>query len=318
MWQYTTETIINSNKGNFPSDTDKVRVAWVASNGKPATGANDSDTLIIDGVGSFIKKYIANVYRADYVASVNDSATVTLKTAATAGEVLELNVTLTEEGRVSSIMQNALLTHSKPLHYEIVSTGVNAKDAEAFAKLINKDMALTDFDFFEASASEAVLTLKAKDCYTRFKEITLVKPEKAPVGSAGALLGYNNYVATDATVAITKGTLGQGTVAHPSKDLRIPTQSNLNPFGPDTGGKPVPGGEYVQYLIEYETPRCHVSPSVMGSVGEISRTSHVLFVEKTGAKAVMDLLDALVASGNKVSSITTAPTAPKQTPGSVQ
>lgn len=328
MWQYTTETIINSNKGNLVGESGaKVRACVYGQDGaaKAAVTA-ETDTLIIDGVNTFLVKYIKGLHKCAYSPAVPAELTVDLsKATPTKDSVLRLTVVLTEEGRVSSIMKNAYLFNSKPFHYEVVSTGTAATDADNLAALINKDMSKTDFDFFTATAAAGVITLTAKDCHIRFKadEVTLVEAGAAPSGSANALLGFHNYaVIPNVTVKLVKaGSLGQGTVEHLIKDLRIPTRANLDPFGPDFGGRPVPGGEYIQYLIEYETPRNHVAGGVMGSVGEISRTSHVLFVEKTAASAVATILDSIPTGGVATLDTVTAgvaPTVAKQTPGSVQ
>ena len=331
MWQYTTETIINSNKGNLVGvGGKKVRVCVYDQEGNAKAAVTKetakTDTLIIDGVNTFLVKYIKGLHKCAYSPAVPAVLTVNLSGATLkAGSVLRLTVVLTEEGRVSSIMQNAYLFNSKPFHYEVVSTGTAATDAKNLAALINKDMGKTDFDFFTATDAAGVITLTAKDCHIRFKEdeVTLVEAGAAPTGSAVALLGFHNYAAVPGVVVTldTKGSLGQGTVEHLIKDLRIPTRANLDPFGPDFGGRPVPGGEYIQYLIEYETPRNHVAGGVMGSVGEISRTSHVLFVEKTAAQEVATILDSIKTGGIATLDTVTAgvaPTVAKQTPGSVQ
>ena len=331
MWQYTTETIINSNKGNLVGvGGKKVRVCVYDQEGNAKAAVTKetakTDTLIIDGVNTFLVKYIKGFHKCAYSPAVPAVLTVNLSGATLkAGSVLRLTVVLTEEGRVSSIMQNAYLFNSKPFHYEVVSTGTAATDADNLAALINKDMGKTDFDFFTATAAAGVITLTAKDCHIRFKadEVTLVEAGAAPSGSAEALLGFHNYAAVPGVVVTldTKGSLGQGTVEHIINDLRIPTRANLDPFGPDFGGRPVPGGEYIQYLIEYETPRNHVAGGVMGSVGEISRTSHVIFVEKTAAQDVATILDSIKTGGIEPFDEVTvgvAPTVAKQTPGSVQ
>lgn len=287
MFQYTTETIINSDSGNL---TGKKRAGFInASTGVfSQTYAADSQ-FVIDGVGSFKPKYIKCISVVPYKEASNQEVLLTVPKKA-AGDVLRLAVTLREEGRASSLIQNAYLRKQKPFFYEIVSKGEADEDAKALAALIKKEMGMTDFDYFEATANGADITFAAKDEYIRFVNVELVKviPFNANAQTGQALLGFQNYevVASmkydpKASDPIGKeGSLGQGTVEHLIKDLRIPTNASINPFAADHGGLPIPGGEYAQWLIEYETPRAHVAASVMGSVGEVSRTSHVLFVEK--------------------------------------
>ena len=299
MWQYTTETIINSNKGNLDGGVRALIVNKDGSTSGSASGAELSDeaTLLIDGVGSFIKKYVKRVTKYAYRAAANEVVEITIPTvtADNAG-VWRLTVAVREEGRAGSMVQDAYLHHSKPFHFEVAVAA--ADDAvEAFVKVIKKTLALSDFKFFSASKDSAKLVLTAADSHIRFlvDGIRVDKVDLAtPASKAAGITGWENYVSvlTTAPSVKTKGDCGAGTVEHLIKDLRIPTNASINPFGADQGGKPVPGGKYDQFLIEYETPRAHVAHGVMGSVGEVSRTSHVLFLEQEGAKDIAELVEA--------------------------
>lgn len=302
MWQYTTETIINSNKGNLDGGVRALIVNKDGSTSGSASGAEISDeaVLLIDGVNSFIKKFVKKVTKYAYRAAANEVVEVTLPAASadTAG-VWRLTVALREEGRQSSIMQDAYLHHSKPFHFEVevAATDAAATIAEKFAKAVKKMLAMSDFKFFKAENSGAKLVLTAADCHMRFIVDAIRVDQIEPATGAPAyatITGFENFVSVLATapVVTVKGDCGAGTVEHLIKDLRIPTGASINPFAADHGGKPVPGGKYDQYLIEYETPRHHVAHGVMGSVGEISRTSHILFLEQTGAKEIADLVEA--------------------------
>jgi hypothetical protein len=328
MWQYSTETIINSNKGNL---TGGVRALVLGADGGAAAN-NDTDVLLIDGVGSFIKKYVARITKYAYRAAANEVAEITLPAAsATTAGVWRLTVALREEGRQSSIMQDAYLHHSKPFHFEVEVESADTANAIAkkFVKAIKKTLAMSDFKFFSAADNSAKLVLTAADCHVRFILDALRIDQIEPATGAPAyakITGFENFVsvlATDPVIA-TKGDCGAGTVEHLIKDLRIPTGASINPFAADQGGKPVPGGQYDQYLIEYETPRAHVAHGVMGSVAEKSRTSHVLFLEKTGAAAVAALVEGFIGTDtiDEVSTPVSIPASgiatPKQAPGSVQ
>lgn len=303
MWQYTTETIINSNKGNLAGGK---RAVVLSKNGAVKTDDFDSnDTLLIDGVGSYLLKYITHMTKYEFQEAKNEIIVLPDLTDAkiatdperyaAKGEVLRLSVKVRQEGLVSSIYQNAYLRHNKPFEVEVLSTETPATDATALADAMNKMLGMSDFKFFTATADNGVITLTAEDCYARFVEARIdVVPNKTD--DLGAILtGYKDYSELVSWVPATgtytqHGTEGNGTVTRLIKNLRIPTNASINPFAADHGGMPVPGGEYDQYLIEYETPRHHVAGGVMGSVGEISRTSHVLFLEKTYAAEVATLL----------------------------
>lgn len=316
MWQYTTETIINSNKGRL---ADGHRFAILgAADGKDkvqykADGSFDTiapnkvageDFLMIDGVNSFKIKYISAIYRSEYRAPEKALAKIVAPaTVASKGDVLRLIVTLREEGRSTSYMQNAYLRHHKNFFYEIKSTGVWADDIKALKKLVNKEMALTDFDFFKASldsdTAPTELILEAKDYYIRFAEVPRIdKINATPAVQPGAYLGFQDYEPYVEGSIEVDGDLGAGTVDHLIKDLRLPSNANINPFGPDNGGKPVPGGKYNQYLIEYKTDRHHVAGGVMGSVNEKSLTSHILFIEQGIEDVVKGILDACATANN--------------------
>ena len=81
MWQYTTETIINSNKGNLEGvGGAKVRACVYGQDGKAkATVAAATDTLIIDGVNTFLVKYIKGLHKCAYSPAVPAVLTVNLQ-----------------------------------------------------------------------------------------------------------------------------------------------------------------------------------------------------------------------------------------------
>lgn len=289
MFQYTTETIINSNVGKLPGGK-RFGVIGVGDAALQTSSITANDFFVVDGVGSYKIEYIKRIYKTAYRASSNATATLDLTSATipSAGKIVRLTVTLREQGSVRSSMQNAYLHKTKPFHYEVAvpSTATASALVDELVKLIKKDMAMTDFAYFTASKdtanSKVQLVLTADDCYIQFADVKLEEVvEGADAPLAARLLGANSVVAIANLPApvIVAGDEGQGTVARLVKNLRIPTNASINPFAADQGGKPVPGGQYTQYLIEYETPRAHVSGTVVGSVGEVSRTSHVFFIE---------------------------------------
>lgn len=295
MFQYTTETIINSEKGKL-IDGSRFGV-FSAAGGDTAitskTAATAQDFLLIDGVNSFVLGNIKKIYKSPFRPEAKATATLDLTSATMPGakKVLRLTVVLREQGTVRSSMQNAYLHKSKPFHYEIEVPAANtaASVVTALVKLVNKDMSMTDFNFFKASADStgSKLVLTADDCYIQFVDVKLEEVldlENTATPLAAKLLGTNAVKEiTGLTLTKTAGDEGAGTVTRLVKNLRIPTGASINPFAADQGGRPVPGGEYDQYLIEYETNRRHVSGGVVGSVGEVSLTSHVIFINKANA-----------------------------------
>lgn len=265
MWQYTTETIINSNTGHLGADKKK---RFVVDGGK----------LLIEGVGSFDKANIVAIYRTKYQEAKPAIATVAgLEGQPTAGNVVRLQVWVSEEGTIRPELQNAMLKKSLPFQFEVIANG---KDVYTqLAEAVKKTFAKKGSDkLFTAEVMNNTLVFKATDCYVQFDEIRI---DEVPSDKVD-LNGYHNYKAliTEKNVTIVRGTEGNGTVARLVKNMRIPTKASLNPFGSYQGGKPVPGGEYHQYLIQYVVDRSHMGHQVFGSVGDRSMTSHVLFIEK--------------------------------------
>lgn len=305
MFQYSTETIINSNNGNVPVGGSNVRYAAVTMGAKGLEAATpdskgvypDNVAFLVDGVGLYHKKNIEKVTLAKYVPEANEIVAITIP-AVTAKETLRLAVYTSQEGLSSSTYADAQLFHKKPFFYEIEAAGKAATDAQTLCDLINKEMRATDFNYFKASVSGAVLTLTADDCYTRFQKIHL-----ATVELAANMTGWEDFktIAIDwvrkdsmdftlvpvgttvnGVALMQLGTEGAGTVKRLIKNLRVPTDANTNVFGIDTGGKPIPNGQYDQIVIEYVTDRRHIGGQVMGALDK-SITTHVFFVEGAGA-----------------------------------
>lgn len=264
MWQYTTETIINSNKGHLGANKDKRFVV-------------DGDKLLIEGVGSFDKANIAAIYRTEYQEAKPATATVAaLGTQPAADNVVRLQVWVSEEGTIRPELQNAMLKKSLPFQFEVVANGSDVYTQ--LAKAVEKMFAKKGSDkLFTVEVADSKLVFKATDCYVQFDEVRI---DEVPSDKVD-LNGYHNYKAllAEKDVTIVRGTEGNGTVARLVKNMRIPTKASLNPFGSYQGGKPVPGGEYHQYLIQYVVDRSHMGHQVFGSVGDRSMTSHVLFIE---------------------------------------
>lgn len=282
MWQYTTETIINSEKGHL--ENGKRFAVIAAKDGKViTTGAGPKDFVVIDGVLTARICDINCIHKTEYVPEANAEYKLDLAGLNyVAGDVLRLKVVLHQQGQVSSIFQNAYLKHNKPFFFEIVAKGNADEDAEALVKAIKREMQATDFKFFKAevdAAKVSQINFEGADCYIRFTEIQLAKVEADNAATGAALLGYENYTVLANGDVVTVGSEGMGTVRQLVKNLRIPTDANTNPFGVDFGGKPVPGGKYDQYLIELVSDRRHVGGQVMGALDQ-SITSHVFFINQ--------------------------------------
>lgn len=294
MWQYTTETIINSNKGKLTL-TD-ASGAIVADDSASKINIDNvrfyvkDDVFYVEGVGAFKKANVKNAWYREYQPAVPASGTLAVPDA-TAGSIYRLQVWVSEDGTIRPELQNAMLKKSIPFNFEVEASASEALEV-TLAKAIKNVFAKKGADkLFTATSGSKTLTLTATDCYVRIDEVRL---DEVPNTTAGYvdLTGYKNYSpVSDATwTVVARGTEGNGTVARLVKNLRIPTKASLNPFGADQGGKPVPGGQYDQYMFEYVTDRSHVGHQVFGSVGDQSLTTHVFFVEQGASTAFKNCL----------------------------
>ena len=300
MFQYSTETIINSNVGNVPVGGKNVRYAAVAmsENGLAA----GTDAFLVDGVGLYHKGNITNVSLREYQEAKPDTIEVTIPAGLTG--VYRLAIYTSQEGISSSIYADAQLRHKKPFFYE-----VEDPTAEKLATLIEKDMRLTDFNFFKATSNSTTLTLTADDCYTRFQKVHFAKVELAEGNTTGweaftdVKVDWERFaeVKTGATLTV-EGTEGNGTVARLIKNIKLPTDANTNPYASDNGGRPVPGGQYHQVVIEYVTDRRHIGGQVMGALDK-SITTHIFWVEKTNAADFLTELAKVKATDDTVTPI---------------
>lgn len=295
MWQYTTETIINSNKGKLTL-TDSLGAIVIDDSANKINVDNvrfyvKDNALYIEGVGVFKKDSVKNAWYRPYQAAVPASGELAVP-AGTVGHVYRLQVWVSEEGTVRPELQNAMLIKSIPFHFEVEAVNGEALEV-TLAKAIKNTFAKKGAEkLFTAVSGANKLTLTATDCYVRIDQVRL---DEVPNTTAGYvdLTGYQNYTPVQGATwtEIARGTEGNGTVARLVKNLRLPTKTSLDPFGADQGGKPVPGGKYDQFMFEYVTDRSHVGHQVLGSVGDKSLTTHVFFVDQSVSSLFKGCLD---------------------------
>jgi hypothetical protein len=277
MWQYTTETIINSLDGKLTGGKKIVVTNTKANGGK----------LLIEGVGAFDLDKIegAKIWKREYQPAQAAKAVLNLKTTtlATTKEVYRLQIWVSEEGTIRPELQNAFLKKSIPFSFEVeaANKATLLTNLEKVINGLNLKKGAEKLFTVAVDTTAETLTVTATDCYVRFDEVRLDL-----VADSANLTGYKDYsdVAIVEKADMSKspnvlGTEGNGTVARLVKNLRIPTKTSLDPFGAYQGGKPVPGGKYNQYMFEYVTDRSHVGHQVFGSVGDQSLTTHILFIE---------------------------------------
>lgn len=288
MFQYITTNILN--------DSDMIKtlstIGVVGNTTNPSTNTHSEDALVLDGIGLFYKTGLSAEF-APFVPAVKEVVVATLTSGTwVKDDVIRLKIVTSQEGINSAIYADAQLRHRKPFFYEVTSTAKTA-DITKLAELINKDMAMTDFNFFTAKDDgNGKLTLTADDCYTRFQEIELVKVHVTSTNNTGyqdyeSLFSWKrNDESTKANATLTKGDEGMGTVARIIKNIKLPTDANTDVFAADNGGRPLPGAEYDRYVLTYVTDRRHIGGQVMGARDK-SETTHIIYAQRNAGSSTV-------------------------------
>ena len=156
-----------------------------------------------------------------------------------------------------------------------VKNGDTAEDiANNVAKLIKTNhIFLQDKDLINLKVEGAILTLEGATEYQRFRKIEINKfAMKDDYSEKIAELGDGN-IALEA-----RGENAFGTYSQITKDLRLPTAANWQPYHIRKVETPIVGAIYNQYIIEYVAPATNEG---LGAVGQRleSTTTHVFWVK---------------------------------------
>jgi hypothetical protein len=266
MFQYFSETIINDVKA-IQQITDQKGVKH----------------LVIDGVASYKEgaNDVHKIYKRAFRAEAKEKLVKDLDANAVlkAGDVVRFKVGTFQQGLVTSIYGDTQIKHVKPFFVEVTIKDAT-KVAEEIEVVMKKQLNLSDFKFFTIKGNGTEITLEGADCYTKFAIVELVKikdtaryEEFLPYEEVYSWDG--KYVAGDV-----KADEGSGTVTRLIKDLRVPTETNHAPFAPNFGGRPIPGKQYDQYVIETITERREMGVGVVGANAE-SFTKQIIFIDDT-------------------------------------
>lgn len=298
MFQFTTETIINSN---------------LDSNGVSTKFSGANNTLSVLRVGNFKKSEVVSVYKRPYSAAVNETLVETISGTVDATKTYRLVVELMLQGLASSDFADHTSFNHKNIFIEVSGVATAADLATAFkTKLANQNL-MTGFNFITLTNSGAAMTFTATNSYIRFKTIQ-IQELLAGTGSTitgNMLTGYDNWtlyfdLLTDPT-SWTKGVEGFGTVAWITKNLRLPTYENVRFAGLALEERPIPGGQYTQYSIRVSNSRTGIGLSAVGQQ-VTSITDHIFYVESGQvsawetalSNAGLTLLNAVATSGNEL------------------
>lgn len=265
MYQFTTETIINS---------------ALDSNGVLAKYSYDDANNIfkVSRVGNFKASEVLSCYKNAYVAPVKEKIVKTVTTTPTSTKVYRLAIRLKRQDSFVSDYANDLSYNALQKYYEVTGVSTAAGLVTAFVAAINKEARLKDNIYITPTdGGSAALTLELVDEYTHFVSCEIQEV------STPTLTGYDTFTTLEdllATGTLTKGVEGFGTVKQIMKNLRIPTIATTNWTAINQEERPVAGGQYTQYSLKIKTNRGSMGMNVVGQ--EVSSvTDHVFYVLST-------------------------------------
>ena len=254
MFEFTREFILN----------DITNVAWEAT----------PEVLRVPKMINIEKSKVHSIHHAPYMGARNEVLKL---------DVTNLNgaltITIGQEGRVISLVSSRDAENQK----DYIFNGTPADWARQFAR----QAAMEDMDrLIDIVVDPGQITIIALDCYTRILSVSFDGMEgNNEVKKAWSRKEYWQEVA-GAPVARTwkeletgfvPGTEGMGTVARLQKNNRVLTAANITPYGFDRDERPVPGGKYHQFTIQYISERRHQTAGVFGAIDR-SLTTLVFFV----------------------------------------
>ena len=271
MYQFSTTNVINS-----------------------AFALDYNGTILVDGTGSNVPKYvgtataftvakvltfkkanIVSVHKRPYTAGILETATATIGTAATSGDILRFTVEIKLSQSTQSEYINYGLDFKKPVVVEILSSGNSITDATAIKTQLNLLKDRFGYTYFNTSSSGNVITLVAKDSTQRFSLIELSKI----VANANSLTQYDALPLAGFTTAITVlGAVGFGDDNWMTRSIMLPTMENTRYFGMSKDERPIMGGNYTEYVIRYSVLKDGQDGTVSGAT---SITTHVFYVLST-------------------------------------
>lgn len=290
MYQFTKETIINSNK-----DSNGISTKFFAD--------DTNNVFSVLRSGNFPAARVTSAIKIPYVPAENAVLTTTLTTTPTATTVYRLYIKVKRVGSYTSDYANAMTRNFLEKFYEVTGVSNQAGLADAFRAAIIKENNFKDNIYFTVGGTNgtAAIVLTGVDEYTRF-EVVEVQEVKA---SDKSLTGYDSFTTLqNLLVSPTShviGTEGFGTVKQITKNLRLPTLANTGWLAIGQDERPIPGGQYTCYILKLKT--VDTEQGGVSTIGQelTSITTHKFYVLSTLLTAWND---ALLQAGIAVTDVT--------------
>ena len=191
-----------------------------------------------------------------------------------------LDIYLGVEGAEPFILATPWVQKGMPfwIEFTVKAGDTAAKIAEHVAKMIKSNhIFLHDKDLINVTLDGTTLVLEAAGEFYRLRKISISKfTADADYADEVAELG------DDAIVLNEKGENSFGTYSQITKDLRLLTAANYQPYHLRQVETPIIGAIYNQYIIEYVGPASNDGLAAVGQKLE-SNTVHVFWVKNDSA-----------------------------------
>ena len=284
---FQTQTIINS---DLDPDSGKDVELFKAADGVLRIKRDFNFYKDKEGYGKVCAIRKRAGYDATLCKATVDFTNLKSKFASTEGVTYaRFDIYLGVEGAEPFIYSTPWVQKGMPFWVEFtVKNGDTAEDiANNVAKLIKTNhVFLQDKDLINLTVSGAILTLEGATEYQRFRNIEINKFSMSD--------DYSEKIAElgDGNIALeARGENAFGTYSQITKDLRLPTAANWQPYHIRKVETPIVGAIYNQYIIEYVAPATNEGLGAVGQKLE-STTTHVFWV-KNDKKLINEWEEAL-------------------------
>lgn len=271
---FQTQTIINS---NLDPDSGKGVKLFEAADGVLRIKRDFNFYRDKDGYGKICAIRKRAGYNATLCKAIVNFDKLTSKLVPTEGVTYaRFDLYLGVEGAEPFIYSTPWVQKGMPFWVEFtVKPGDTAtKIAENVAKLIKTNhIFLQDKDLINLTVKGSVLEFEGATEYQRFRNIEINKfTMKDDYSEKVAELGDTHITLAE------RGKNAFGTYSQITKDLRLPTAANWQPYHIRKVETPIVGAIYNQYIIEYVAPATNEG---LGAVGQRleSTTTHVFWVK---------------------------------------
>lgn len=291
MYQYTTTNVINS---QYALDYNGNRLVN-ASGSDILKYEGSSAGLLVNKIGFFKTANILSIHKRLYSASIKEIAEITIPTISS-GLIARLDIVLKLSQSTQSEYTNYSLDFLKPITVEVTSSGTAATDATALVAQLNLLKDRFGKEYFKAEVNSSTkVRITCKEDVQRVKSMIISK--SAASYNSTIQPEYENVSSTTFTI-VTNGAIGFGTDDWMSRKVMLPSADNTRFFGISKDERPIPGGNYSEYILRYS-----ITKENDGIVsGNTSITTHVFWVK---SDLIASFEVALVATTKPIISIST-------------